>query len=164
MEKPLPLNGSKIPGSDHVIRYVGPRHIDNGVVNGEAFRKRPDEIAPSVNWLEWFEPPIEKQVEGVRRLRRLTYSKNGVLAKLNVEQTARYVRESDVAGLELSFVHNPLEAKIEDPIKSTPPREADPSHGLIYGVPVNDPSLAAMVNDLIAQCIIPPNFPTVPLR
>ena len=99
MTKPVPPRGAPIPESDHILRYIRPRHVQNGVVNGEGFLARPGEEAPSVNWLEWFDPPMENQVAGVRSATRLTYAKTGQLARLNVGHTALYVRENDPKGL-----------------------------------------------------------------
>jgi len=154
MIKPAPQKGSSIPESDHILRYIRPRHVENGVVNGEGFLTRPGEHAPSVNWLEWFDPPLENQVAGVRSVTRLTYAKSGQLVRLNVGQTTRYVRENDPNGLTLSFVHDPLDA-----YGTHPP---DPSHSLIEGVPVQDTPEAALVKDLIADRVLSPLFPAVP--
>ena len=79
-------------------------------MNGEAFLTRPGEEAPSVNWLEWFDPPIENQVASVRSVARLAYAKTGHLARLNVGQTIQYVKDNDPNGLSLFFVHDRLEA------------------------------------------------------
>jgi len=153
-KKPVPRDGASIPDSDHVLRYIRPRQVENGVVNGEAFLTRPGEDAPSVNWLEWFDPPIENQVEGVRTVTRLTYAKTGQLARLNIGQTKHYVRENDPNGLSLSFVHAPL--------RREEPYPADPSHALVRGVPVQDTPEAVLVKDLIANCILKPLYPAVP--
>lgn len=123
MTKTVPTSGSPILESYHVLRYIRPRHVDNGIINGEGFLTRPGEEAPSVNWLEWFDPPIENQVAGIRSVRRLAYAKTGQLARLNVGQTTRYIKENDPNGLSLSFVHAPLD------LDGT--RKADPSHSLI---------------------------------
>src|SRR5260370_24379734 len=154
MPKPVPQSGSPVPDSDHVLRYIRPRHVENGVVNGEGFLTRPGEEAPSVNWLEWFDPPIESQVAGVRRVTRLTYAKTGQLARLNVGQTTRYLRENDPNGLSLSFIHSPL-----DPQGTHP---ADPSHSLVQGVPVQDTPEASLLKDLIAGCVLEPLYSAVP--
>jgi hypothetical protein len=151
MTKLMPQKGSSLPGTDHVLRYIRPRHVENGVVNGEGFLTRPAEGAPSVNWLEWFDPSVENQVAAVRRVTRLKYAKTGQLARLNVGKTTRYVTENDPNGLVLSFVHDPLDASATHP--------PDPSHSLIYGVPVQDTPEATLVKDLIADCILPPAFP-----
>lgn len=153
MTKAAPRKGSPVPETDHVLRYIPPRHVESGVVNGEAFLTRPREEAPSVNWLEWFNPPIENQVAGVRRITRLRFAKTGQLARLNVGHTTRYVKENDPNGLHLSFVHDQLEANEQYP--------ADPSHCLIHGIPVLDTPEGALVKDLIADCILPPLFPAV---
>ena len=154
MTRIAPQKGSPLPEADRILRYIRPRHVEDGIVNGEGFLTRPGEDAPSGNWLEWFDPPIANQVAGVRSVARLTYAKKGKLARLNVGQTTRYVRENDPNGLVLSFVHDPLDAKET--------QAADPSHSLIHGVPVQDTPEAALVKDLIAECILPPLFAAVP--
>jgi hypothetical protein len=151
MTRPIPQKGSLLPEADHVLRYIRPRHVEGDVVNGEGFLTKPGEDAPSVNWLEWFDPPIENQVAGVKGLARLTYARTGRLARLNIGQTIQYVRENDLNGLVLAFVHDPL-----DPNGT---HSADPSHALINGVPTQDTPEAALVKDLIADCILPPLFP-----
>jgi hypothetical protein len=154
MSRHVPQKGTPLPDTDHVLRYIKPRHVENGVVNGEGFLTKPGEDAPSVNWLEWFDAPIENQVAGVRSAARLIYAKTGQLARLNVGQTTQYVRENDPSGLTLAFVHDPLD--------SNKTFGADPSHALIQGVPVQDTPEAALVKDLIADCILRPLFPAVP--
>lgn len=154
MTRPVPARGSRLPDPDHVLRYIRPRHVENGVVNGEGFLTRPGEDAPSVNWLEWFDPPVEDQVASVRSVARLSYAKTGQLARLNVGQTIRYVTENEPNGLVISFEHDPLEADDK--------HRADPSHSLIRGVPVQDTPEATLVKDLIAECIVPPLYPAVP--
>jgi hypothetical protein len=79
-------------------------------------------------------------VAGVRSVTRLKYAKTGQLARLNVGQTSRYVRENDTYGLILSFVHDPLDSYGAYP--------CDPSHCLIEGIPVHDTPEAALVKDL----------------
>jgi hypothetical protein len=153
MSKPVPQMGSRIPDSDHVLRYISPRHVDGGVVNGEGFLARPGESAPSMNWLEWFDPPTENQVAGVRGVSRLTYRTNGRLARLNTSQTTRHVRENDPNGLALAFLHDPLSAE-----GTFAP---DPSHSLIKGMPAQDTPGAALVKDLIAECVLEPLYPAV---
>jgi hypothetical protein len=122
-------------------------------VNGEGFLTRPDEDASSVNWLEWFDPPIENQVKNVRSVTRLKYAKTGHLARLNVGQTKNYVSANDPNGLVLSFVHAPLDSEGTYP--------ADPSHSLIKGVPAQDTPEAALIKDLIANCVLEPLYPAV---
>lgn len=154
MPRVIPEAGSAIAACDHVIRYIRPRHIHDGVVNGDGFLGRPGEAAPSVNWLEWFDPPIEQQVAGVRSVARITYAKTGQLVRLNVGSTIRYVWENDPGRLLLQFVHDPLDEDGHFP--------SDPSHALIVGVPVADSPEAALIKDLIADCILRPLYPATP--
>ena len=58
MLKPPPSAGIAIPDRDHVLRYLKPTQVKDSVVNGDGFLTRPGENAPSVNWLEWFDPPL----------------------------------------------------------------------------------------------------------
>jgi hypothetical protein len=154
MTRPVPQSGSPVPDSDHVLRYLKPRYVDNGVVDGEGFLLRPQESAASVNWLEWFDPPIENQVDGVRSDARLQYAKTGHLVRLNVGHTKDYVRENSPGALVLAFDHAPLEP---DQQFDRP----DPSHALIKGVPEQDTPDAALIKDLIANCVLPPIYPAV---
>lgn len=153
MTDELPQSGSPLPDDHHVLRYIAPRHVENGVVNGEGFLRRPGEDASSVNWLEYFDPPVENQVQGVRATARLRYAKTGQLARLRVGETKNYVRENSPDSLVLSFVHDPLQAEGDF--------SADPSHALIQGVPVADSVEAALIKDLIADCIFQPLYPAV---
>jgi len=139
-----------LPDDHHVLRYVAPKHIDNGIINGSGFLRRPHEQASSVNWMEWFPLPIENQVSGVRSVRRINYAKNGLLAQINVGSTKRYLEER--AQLKLSFRHDPLPAKLD--------QAADPSHALIHGLPALDGPRSELMLDLLAECIIS-QFPAV---
>lgn len=137
-----------MPEADHVLRYIAPRHIQDGIVNGEGFLARPrDNNASSVNWMEWFDAPTENQVASIRAVARLTYAKTGKLVALNVGHTTRYINENAQRAVVLSLVHAPLDAEA--------PWPADPSHGLMQGVPAEDTPEAALVTDLIAECILP---------
>ena len=127
MTNALPQSGSPIPDDHHVVRYIAPRHVDNGIVNGAGFLRRPREDASSVNWLEYFDPPIENQLHEVRVATRLRYAKTGQLARLNIGVTRSYVQQNSPDGLELSFVYDPLRAEGDS--------LADPSHAQIQGVP-----------------------------
>jgi hypothetical protein len=97
--------------------------------------------------------PLENQVEGVRRLARITYAKSGQLARLNVGTVKRSAENDARPAVLLSFEHDPLE-----PEGSLP---ADPSHALMKGVPVRGTPEAALIGDLISDCVIPPLFPAV---
>lgn len=143
-----------IPDDHHVVRYIPPRHIDNGIVNGEAFLRRPHEEASSVNWLEYFKPPVENQVKEIRAAARLRYAKTGVLARLNVGETKEHVKNNSPLGLVLDFVH--------DPLPESAPYEGSPSHALIHGIPATNSPEAAIIQDLISECIIDPVYQAIP--
>lgn len=140
-----PVAGSELPDASNVLRYIGGRHIDGENVNGAGFLRRPGEAASSVNWLEWFDSPLENQVRGVRELARLKYGATALLVSLNVGQTKRYIASEHPENLALSFVHDPLEAEGQ--------HRADPSHSLIRGVPTSDGADAELVKDLLVDCI-----------
>jgi hypothetical protein len=137
----------------HVLRYIAPKHIDNGIINGSGFLRRPHEQASSVNWMECLALPVENQVSEVRAVRRLTYAKSGRLAQVNVGATKRYVDER--VQVKLEFCHDPLEADLSYP--------ADPSHALIRGIPAIDTPHGELIQDLLAECIIA-HFPAMSNR
>ena len=71
-----------------------------------------------------------------------TYSrKRGCLAELGVGATKQYSPELTA----LRFVHKPLATENG--------YEADPSHSEIIGLPQGDSPQAALIGDLIAECI-----------
>ena len=78
-----------LPDPDHVVRYVRPRLVlDDGSVDGSAFRLRSGDSGVSVNWLECFDGLSKsEQIEQVRILSRLKMRRNGRLAELNVGMT-----------------------------------------------------------------------------
>ncbi len=141
------MKGNDLPADDHVVRYVKPSMIlEDGVVDGSDFRVRavrPDETGLSVNWLEAFPGKKEHRLNEVRRLFRLRVRPNGRFAELNVDTILQAVSEELDT---LRIVHDPLEA--EDGF------EADPSHAEITGLPPGDSDQAALVGDLIAECIV----------
>jgi hypothetical protein len=61
--------GYLLPDDNHVIRYVSPNRLikdDDGNVLGvfpQAFALRPNEEAPSVNWLEHFEGDYDARIK-----------------------------------------------------------------------------------------------------
>ena len=135
----------ELPDSDHVIRYVKPSMIGTtGKARGGAFmlrRHRASEDGLSVQWLEYSgtkgasaEVQLLKRATTLRS--RLTLSKNGRLAELNVGRTRARCHEEDVA---LGFVHAPL--------------PDDESHSEILGLPDGDSPEGEMIGDLIAQCV-----------
>ena len=147
----MPERGAQVASADHILYYVKPTQIDDGVVSGGAFVARPsDHDGLSVNWLEWFDPPIERQIDGVRSVARITYRKSGRLARLNVGNVKRHVRENAPFAPALLITHDPLAPEGAYP--------ADPTHALVDGAQAQRSDEAALVGDLIAECIIPPLF------
>ena len=137
------MNGNDLLDGAHVVRYVKPtsRHED-GSVDGSAFRLRSGDNGLSVNWLEYFSDLTKaQQLDEVRRLSRLTMRKRGCLAELGVGATKQYSPELTA----LRFVHKPLATENG--------YEADPSHSEIIGLPQGDSPQAALLGDLIAECI-----------
>lgn len=153
MTDELPQSGAPIPDDHHVLRYIAPRHFEDGVVNGAGFLRRPNEEGSSVNCLECFDPPVENQVSEVRSVARLRYAKTGCLVRLNIGVTRDYVRQNSPHGVDLHFVYDPLLAEADFP--------ADPSHALIHGIPAAESAEAELIKDLIADCIIQPIYPTI---
>ena len=138
------MNENDLPDNAHVVHYVKPtsRHED-GSVDGSAFRLRPNDNGLSVNWLEYFSDLTKaQQLDEVRRLSRLTMRKRGCLAELSVGVTKQHDSGELTA---LRFVHKPLAAENG--------YEADPSHSEIMGLPQGNSPQAALIGDLIAECI-----------
>lgn len=141
------MTGDDLPADDHVVRYVKPSMIlEDGTPDGSDFClrvSRPDEKGLSVNWLEAFESPKTQQLSEVRRLFRLSVRRNGRFAELDVGATLRTVSEEMTT---LRMVHDPLEA--------ADGFDADPSHAQVVGLPASDSDVAALVGDLIAECVV----------
>jgi hypothetical protein len=161
-EEPCPHEpGTPLPDEDHVLRYIRKKHVDNGIVCGAGFMRRPTEdTPPSVNWMECFTPPIVNQIEEISARRRIKYEKRGKLVRINVGHTKRYVAENvTLSSAEtpilfvLAFLHDPLRAEKEQP--------ADPSHALIDGIPVERTPDAELIQDLLVDCILD-QFDVVP--
>lgn len=141
------MKGDDLPASDHVVRYVKPSMIrEDGAPDGSDFRLRsskPDENGLSVNWLEAFGPPKTQQLSEVRRLFRIRVRPNGRFAELQVGTVLRAVTEEMAT---LRILHDPLEADLSF--------DADPSHAEIVGLPPGDSDQAALVGDLISECVV----------
>lgn len=141
------MKGDDLPAGDHVVRYVKPSLIrEDGTPDGSDFclrPDRPDETGLSVNWLEAFEPPKTHQLSEVRRLFRLSVRRTGRFAELDVGATLRRVSE------ELDSVR-----MLHDPLETADGFDADPSHAQIVGMPPSDSDQAALVGDLIAECVV----------
>ena len=148
MRKALPPQPqTPLPDADHVLRYIGRKHVDNGVVNGSGFMRRPLEgTPPSVNWMECFPPPIERQVQEISARRRIKYEKRGLLVRINVGNTKQYVAQNQAIAITLAFLHDPLPAENGKP--------EDPSHAVIDGIPIEKTPEAELVQDLFVDCIL----------
>ena len=136
-----------LPASDHIVRYIKPSIIqEDGTADGSDFRlraARPDEKGLSVNWLEAFGSEKAYQLSEVRRLFRPHVKSNGRFAEMKIGTVLSWVSaELDT----LRIVHDPLEAEGDF--------HADPSHAEITGLPPSDSDQAALIGDLIAECII----------
>lgn len=136
-----------LPSDSQIVRYVKPSLIqDDCTVDGSDFclrAKRPDETGLFVNWLQACGPDKDQQLSEIRRLTRLQLRRNGRFAELGMGR----VVESVMKELEsLRIVHDPLE--------ETDSFEADPSHSQIVGLPPGGSDLAALVGDLIAECVV----------
>ena len=134
---------TELADSDNVVRYVRPKSVlSNGMPSGDAFRLRPQEVGLSVNWLEYFTTATkQEQVETVRALSRMTMSRNGRLAELNVGNS----RAKTYDACELHFFRHPLPAEGGYP--------EDHSHCEITGLPAYGSSQAAVIGDLIAKTV-----------
>ena len=136
--------GDELPDDAHVVRYVKSSWIsdEDGSIDGEAFRLKPNESGLSVNWLEWFGNCTKaQQLNEVRRRCRLEMRKSGCLAELNVGVTKQHVLKHAA----LNFIHKPLPAEGN--------YEEDPSHSELAGLPPRDTLPAAMLGDMIAECV-----------
>lgn len=140
--------GDELPDEDHIVRYVKPTGIrEDGTVDGSEFRlrpNRPDDTGVSVQWLECYRDlPKADQLAQVRIVSRLTLKKRGRFAELNIGTVKRHVSEELEA---MRIVHWPLEATDRFP--------DDPSHAEITGLPPGESDQAALIGDMIAQCIV----------
>ena len=141
-----------VPEEDHILRYVGGRHIDqdmedNPVILGGGFIARPrDGNRPSCNWIECFGGSLEEQVQQIRDAARIDYGANARLARLNVGHVIVRVAADTESSREISIIHDPLDPE-DDWI-------ADPSHALMTNVPGQDEPEGELVGDLIANCVL----------
>ena len=136
------MTGDVLPDSAHVVHYVRPTSIfEDGSID---IRLRSREPALSVHCLECFgDLPKEQQLAQVRRVSRLTLSKNGRLVEWQVGPTTQYLLDEAPS---IRFVSKPLAADQN--------HEADPSHSEIEGLPPRDSPQADLLGDMIAQCIM----------
>jgi hypothetical protein len=144
-----------LPEKDHVLRYIGRRHVDRGIISGSGFLTRPAEDRPSVNWIECFPPPTLNQVAEISARRRLRYERNALLVRLNVCHTKQYVSSNAPIPIEIDFLHDPL--AVENGWSE------DPSHAVIEGVPTIETPEGELIKDLFVDCIVE-RFPVAPDR
>ncbi len=135
----------ELPDAAHVVRYANSRNLhDDGTVDAAVFRLRPQDSGLSVYWLEYFSDSSKaEQLEQVRRLARLNIRRSGRLVELNVGLTKRYLQDELPS---LSFVNRPLAA---DDLYG-----ADPSHSEITGLPPGNTPHAALIGEMIAECVL----------
>ena len=138
------MNSTDLPDSGHVVRYARPTAVrEDGRVDGSAFRLRGGDTGLSVNWLECFAPLTRpQQLDEVRRLSRIEMRQNGRLAELNVGAAKMHVRQQ-----------LPVIRFVAAPLPKDDPYEADPSHSEIVGLPAGESLEAALVGDMIAECV-----------
>lgn len=138
------MNDSILPDSAHVVRYARPTAVrEDGRVDGSAFRLRGGDTGLSVNWLECFAGLSRpQQLDEVRRLSRIEMRQSGRLAELNVGAVKVHLQDRLPSIL---FIPAPLPEDGNYP--------ADPSHSEILGLPEGDSFQAALVGDLIAECV-----------
>ena len=138
------MAGKYLENESNVVRYCRPSAVhQDGTVSGAAFLLRPNEAGLSVHWLQSFHGATkDQQLDQVRRLSRLTMSRNGRLAELRVGRVMQRVSPA-LAGL--SFVHSPLVTESG--------YAADPSHSEICGLPESGSPEAEFVGEIIASCV-----------
>lgn len=146
------VKGSPLPAGQHVVRYIPPRFIEtdddeNTVILGGAFLARTNEGNEiSCNWLEYFNGPIDAQVDEIRKCSRLNYAAKGRLALLAVDQTCLHVQTESTEKRDITVIY--------DPLGPEGTHQADESHSLIKNVPSVEDEKADDIGDLIAECVI----------
>jgi hypothetical protein len=103
---------TNLPDEDHVMRYVPwgklRKDEDDNVLGflGEAFRRRPDEEALSVNWLEYFEGEREAKIEASAKTFRTTL-KVGPKSAFGIGNVARIKEVCRARGASVRIVYEP---------------------------------------------------------
>ncbi len=140
------MKDDPLPDTDHIIRYIKPTSLEDGVIDGSGFELKPGHRGISSNWLECIGGSKAEQIDSVRRLKRTEWRKTGCLAELNVGATKEHVATELP---EISMIEDPLDLDPQNGFN-----EADPSHSLIYGVPHDPPERREAIQDMIAQRVI----------
>ena len=146
------MSFEELPDDENVVRYVGPRNVKNGEIEGAAFKPREVDVdGISADWMGAYDDPKENQLQEIRNRIRMKMKKTGFLAELNVGDVR--MRVLDEHGSILQFIHTPLEAGNG--------YQPSPSHILVKGIPIvkgipgdRDSDEAHPVCDLIARCIL----------
>jgi hypothetical protein len=143
-----------------VVRYARPTDVDNDVVNGSAFHRKPNEDGVSVNRRWVFSKDDARDISCIRTVLTswMTIKKNGRLAEIGCDDIAE-------VGLQLAHalgvVDEPLHGKPFNPSSdvgatSTTPFE-NPAHALIDGLPFPGADAgdvrAVLAGDLLAARI-----------
>ncbi len=134
------MGGDLIPNSDHVARYCGGAHFDDGKITGAAFRLKEykQEGSLSVNWLEFFgKESRDDEIYEVRKAFakiEMSIGKTAMFGVLNVGITKGDVAKED-SNRNIEFKHEPL--------------EENQSHSGIHGLRYDDD----VISDLIAQSV-----------
>src|ERR1700730_6435235 len=145
---PRLISGDKLPDTDHVLRYVRRKFVDNDQIDGNAFLSRSEEEkkkdGPSVNWMEFFAGDTASQIAKIRKVKRMKYEKRGRVAKLPVGRTKQYLQEA--ASLAIDCIYDPTPADKDG--------ADEPSHAYMKGVPVLDTPEGEGVRDFLVHCIV----------
>jgi hypothetical protein len=138
------MNGDSIPDSDHVLRHVKGRFVQEEDIDGGGFRLREGERELSFNWMEYYRNRTpDEQLELIRKTFPLKLNKKDRFAKLNVGSTKSRVSSEHPEKKVIDF--------IEDGYQEVP------SHCLMTG----DPDVYEMLADILLECILE-KFPAIP--
>jgi hypothetical protein len=138
------MNGDSIPDSDHVLRHVKGRFVQEEDIDGGGFRLREGERELSFNWMEYYRNRTpDEQLELIRKTFPLKLNKKDRFAKLNVGSTKSRVSSEHPEKKVIDF--------IEDGYQEVP------SQCLMTG----DPDVYEMLADILLECILE-KFPAIP--
>lgn len=142
------MKGEPIPPTEHVVRYISSKHLeeDTFTILGTGFCAREHEHGRlSCHWFEYFEGTSAERIQCIRVVSRLTLRKSGRFAKVHVEKLINAVKKQVPDHIELQIISDPLDAEGNWP--------ADPSHSLIVNVPDESSPFYTMVGDVIADIV-----------
>jgi len=136
------VKGDIIPGADSLLRHVGAGRIQGNVVDGSAFRLKPDEEGLSVSWMNAFQGSKEEQLDAVRSAARRSFGKNDRFVELCTNDIVAHIDE-ECPGVRC----------VEEPLEPEGEFSADPSHAEVLGLPIAGSDLSAIIGDLISECV-----------